>query len=148
MMNLRLENWNNKKNRSTSAILKIKKSTIGHGIHVNLFGKVNKSFCQFVVDFISMALVFDAWSSHLSQFVPAPYVSGVPAAVYKHMQNNREIIVHYLQCNQVSYAGMIVLLEFRPICILTDSYTYHFTELHCIHITFPTGNFVFGQGPN
>ncbi len=113
MMNLQLENWNNKKNRSTdSSMLKIKKSTIGQDIHVSSFGKVNKTFCQFVVDFVSMALVFDAWSSHSSQFAPAPYVSGVPAAVYEHMQNNREIIEHYLQSNQVSYAGKIVLLEF------------------------------------
>jgi hypothetical protein len=83
MMNLQLENWNNKKNRSTdSAMLKIKKSTIGHDIHVNLFGKVNKTFCQFVVDYVSMALVFDVWSSHLSQFAPASYVSGVPAAMF------------------------------------------------------------------
>ena len=113
MMDLQLENWSNKKNRSTdSTMVKIKKSTIGHDIHVNLFGKVNKTFCQFVVDFVSMALVFDAWSSHLSQFAPAPYVSGVPAAIYKHMQNNHEIIVHCLQSNQVSYAGKIILLEF------------------------------------
>ena len=28
-----------------------------------------------------MALVFDVWSSHLSQFVPAPYVSGVLAKI-------------------------------------------------------------------
>ncbi len=150
MMNLQLENWNNKKNRSTdSAMLKIKKSTIGHNIHVNSFGKVNKTFCQFVVDYVSMALVFDVWwSSHSSQFAPAPYVSGVPAAVYEHMQNNGEIIVHYLQSNQVSYAGKIVLLEFQPICILTNSYTCHFAKLHCIRVTFPTGNSVFGQGPD
>ena len=62
------------------------------------------------------------------------------------MQNNREIIVHYLQSNQVSYVGKIVLLEFWPICIHTNSYTYHFAELHCIHVTFPTGNSIFGQG--
>ena len=128
MMNLQLENWNNKKNRSTdSAMLKIKKSTIGHDIHVNSFGKVNKTFCQFVVDFFSMALVFDAWSSHLSQFAPAPYVSDVPAAVYKHMRNNHEIIVYYLQSTQVSfsYAGKIVpclnfnQLVYLPIHVLT-----------------------------
>ena len=129
-------------------MLKIKKSTIGQNIHVNSFGKVNKSFCQFVVDFVSMALVFDVWSSHLSQFVPAPYVSGVLAAVYEHMHNNREIIVHYLQSNQVSYAGKIVLLEFWPSCILTNSYTYHFAELNCHHFTFPAGNSVFDQGPD
>ncbi len=86
MMNLQLENWNNKKNRSTdSDMLKIKKSTIGQDIHINLFGKVNKTFCQFVVDVVSMALVFDVWSFHLLQFAPAPYVSGVPAAIYEHM---------------------------------------------------------------
>ena len=112
------------------------------------FGKVNMTFSQFVVDFVFMALLFDAWSSHSLQFAPTSYVSGVPAAVYKQMKNNREIIVHYLQSNQVSYAGKIVLLEFRPICILTNSYTYHFAKLPCIHVNFPTGNSVFGEGPD
>ena len=42
----------------------------------------------------------------------------------------------------------MILLEFWPICILTNLYTYHFAKLHCIHVTFPTGNSVFGQGPN
>jgi hypothetical protein len=27
-------------------------------------------------------------------------------------------------------------------------YTYHFAELNFIHVTFPTGNSVFGQGPD
>ena len=73
----------------------------------------------------SLLLIMSQWllclmcGLHLSQFAPAPYISGVPAAIYKHMQNNHEIIVHCLQSNQVSYAGKIILLEFWPICILT-----------------------------
>ena len=67
LMNLQLENFNNKKSESSdSSTFRIKKTTIDQ---VNSFGRVNKSFCQFALDFISMLLVFDTWSSHVSQTV-------------------------------------------------------------------------------
>lgn len=70
LMNLQLENFNNKKNESSdSSMFCIKKNTINQAISVSLFGRVNKSFCQFALDFISMLLVFDTWSSHVSQTV-------------------------------------------------------------------------------
>ena len=66
LMNLQLEHYTSKKNVSSdSSMFRIKKSTINQVIHVNSFGRVNKMFCQFALDFISMLLVFDAWSSHV-----------------------------------------------------------------------------------
>jgi hypothetical protein len=71
-----------------------------------------------------MAIVFDAWSSHLSQFAPAPYVSGVPAAVYEHMQNNSEIICIIYNLTMSVMGVRLFCLNFDqfvylPICILT-----------------------------
>ena len=78
---------------------------INQAISVNSFGRVNKSFCQFALDFISMLLVFDTWSSHVSQTVPAPHVTGVHDRVYELMKTNRTILVHYILSKQVSNAG-------------------------------------------
>ena len=106
LMNLQLENFTTKKNvSSNSSMFCIKKTTINQDIHVNLFGRVNKMFCQFALDFISMLLVFDAWSSHVSQTTSAPHVSGVPDRVYELMKTNRTILVHYILSKQVSDAG-------------------------------------------
>ncbi len=84
---------------------RIKKTTINRDIHVNSFGRVNKMFYQFALDFISMLLVFDAWSSHVSQTAPAPHVSAVLDRVYELMKTNRTILVHYILSKQVSDAG-------------------------------------------
>jgi hypothetical protein len=106
LMNLQLKNFTTKKNESSdSSMFRIKKTTINRDIHVNSFGRVNKMFCQFALDFISMLLVFDAWSSHVSQTTPAPHVSGVPDRVYELMKTNRTILVHYILSKQVSDAG-------------------------------------------
>jgi hypothetical protein len=113
LMNLQLENFTNKKNVSSdSSMFRIKKTTINQGIHVNSFGRVNKSFCQFVIDFLSMLLVFNAWSSHVSQTVPAPHVTGVPDRVYDLMKTNRSILVHYVLSKQVSDSGKSQQIKF------------------------------------
>jgi hypothetical protein len=52
-----------------------------------------------------MLLVFDTWSSHVSQTVPAPHVTGVHDRVYELMKTNRTILVHYILSKQVSNAG-------------------------------------------
>jgi hypothetical protein len=79
---------------------------------VNSFGRVNKSFCQFAIDFLSMLLVFDAWSSHVSQTVPAPHVTGAPNRVYDLMKTNRSILVHYVLSKQVSDSGKSQRIKF------------------------------------
>ena len=42
---------------------------IGH----NSFKKVNKTFCHFATDYISMALYFDTWNPFALQNAPVPY---------------------------------------------------------------------------
>ncbi len=41
-----------------SAMHRIKLSSLNQVIHTNSFGKVNKKFCEFAVDFMSMLLVY------------------------------------------------------------------------------------------
>jgi hypothetical protein len=47
-------------------------------ISSNSFGKVNKKFCCFVIDMLSVQLVFNNWSSFASQSAPSPYVKDIP----------------------------------------------------------------------
>jgi len=139
-MNLQLENFTNKKNVSPdSSMFRIKKTTINQGIHVNSFGRVNKSFCQFAIDFLSMLLVFDAWSSHVSQTVPAPHVTGAPNRVYDLMKTNRSILVHYVLSKQVSDSGKSQRIKFEAyqlvLCIVTIYYVTDCIELVLYNLT-------------
>ena len=42
-------------------------------IHTNCFGKPNKIFCRFVIEYLSMSLFFDYWGEHSASSGPAPY---------------------------------------------------------------------------
>ncbi len=42
-------------------------------IHYNSFGKVNKTFCRFVMEYIAMSLNFDYWGDHAANHAPCPY---------------------------------------------------------------------------
>jgi hypothetical protein len=54
-----------------SLMIDIKKSSKDETIHANSIGKVNASFAKFVVDFIAMSLLFDAFIYHNAQAAPA-----------------------------------------------------------------------------
>jgi hypothetical protein len=55
----------------------IKKSSKEERIHSNSIGKVNASFAKFVVDFIAMLLLFDAFIVHNAQAAPAPWAGRI-----------------------------------------------------------------------
>ncbi len=42
-------------------------------IHTNCFGKPNKLFCHFVIEYIAMSLYFNYWGEHSAATGPAPY---------------------------------------------------------------------------
>jgi hypothetical protein len=69
----------------------IKKSSKDERIHANLIGKVNASFAKFVVDFIAMLLLFDAFIYHNAQASPAPWAG-------RHLSIEEQIL---FQKNQV-----------------------------------------------
>ncbi len=77
-------------------MIDIKKSLKDKTIHPNSIGKVNASFAKFVVDFIAMSLLFDAFIYHNAQDAPAPWAG-------KHLSIEEQ---NFLQQNQ------IVLVQF------------------------------------
>jgi hypothetical protein len=54
-------------------MIEIKKSSKDETIHADSIGKVNASFVKFVVDFLAMLLLFDAFIYHNAQAAPAPW---------------------------------------------------------------------------
>ena len=42
-------------------------------IHNNAFGKVNRTFCRFVIEYIAMSLYFDYWGDHAAMSAPCPF---------------------------------------------------------------------------
>jgi hypothetical protein len=56
-----------------SAMLLIKETTNADVFHSNSFGKVNAHFARFVIDFLSMLLLFDAYTDHNANASPAPW---------------------------------------------------------------------------
>jgi len=86
-----------------------------------------------------MLLVFDAWSSHVSQTVPAPHVTGAPNRVYDLMKTNRSILVHYVLSKQVSDSGKSQRIKFEAyqlvLCIVTIYYVTDCIELVLYNLT-------------
>ncbi len=56
-----------------SAMLLIKETTNADVFHSNSIGKVNTHFAHFVIDFLSMLLLFDAYTDHNKNASPAPW---------------------------------------------------------------------------
>ena len=62
---------------SDSLLLKIKASSAPSQktpvLHNNSFGKVNRTFSRFVIEYIAMSLYFDYWGDHAAMNAPCPY---------------------------------------------------------------------------
>jgi hypothetical protein len=56
-----------------SAMFIFKETTNADMFHFNLFGKVNANFACFVIDFLFMLLLFDAYTDHNANAAPAPW---------------------------------------------------------------------------
>jgi hypothetical protein len=56
-----------------SAMLLLKETSDADVFHSNSFGKVNANIARFVIDFLSMLLLFDAYSDHNANASPAPW---------------------------------------------------------------------------
>jgi hypothetical protein len=56
-----------------SAMQLIKASSEGAGVHFNSFGNPNRMFAWFVIDFVSMSILFDTFLDHHSLHAPAPF---------------------------------------------------------------------------
>jgi hypothetical protein len=56
-----------------SAMLLIRETTNAEVFHSNSFGKVNANFARFVIDFLSMLLLFGTYIDHNANASPAPW---------------------------------------------------------------------------
>jgi hypothetical protein len=77
---LHLEDYHVTKTHTTvvdTAMLRIKMSSDPpvneQPINVNSFGRVNKKLCRFIIDYVSLQVVFNNWYPFSTQVAPAPY---------------------------------------------------------------------------
>jgi hypothetical protein len=79
-----------------SSMLLIKASSEGAGVHFNSIGKPNHMFAWFVIDFLSMSILFDTFINHHSLLAPMPFkkvtLSGAHAAMLVH---NKQILIKF-----------------------------------------------------
>jgi hypothetical protein len=66
----------------------------------NSFGWGNKKFCHFVIDMLSVQLVFNNWYRFSAQSAPSPYVKETPQEVTDDIAHNQGVLV--LLCVQLN----------------------------------------------
>jgi hypothetical protein len=59
---------------------------------------VNKKFAWFVIDFISVQLVFNNWYPFSTQFAPSPFAKNIPEKVESALKNNQMIFINMCIC--------------------------------------------------
>jgi hypothetical protein len=70
----------------------------------NSFGRVNKFFCRYVIDMLSVQLVFNNWYPFSAQSVLSPYVKETPPEVIDDIiAHNQGVLVSFcVQLNPIS----------------------------------------------
>jgi hypothetical protein len=74
-----------------SCMLLIKASSQGAGVHFNSIGKPNCMFAWFVIDFLSMCILFDTFMEHRSLVAPMPFTKNPMS------EENNAMLVHNKQ---------------------------------------------------
>ena len=79
-----------------SLMLLIKESSEGAGVHFNSIGKPNHMFAWFVIDYLSMSILFDTFIEHRSSVAPMPFKK-VPMSEENIIMlvHNKKILVKY-----------------------------------------------------
>jgi hypothetical protein len=77
---------------SQMKVLKI--TSNGELTNHNLCGQVNKKFARFVIDFISVQLVFNNWCPFSTQFASSPFAKNIPEEVESALKNNQMILIN------------------------------------------------------
>jgi hypothetical protein len=85
------------------AMLLIKETTNADVLHSNSFGKVNANFTHFVINFLSMLLLFDTYTDHNANASPAPWVGRSFSMSEREMiQENQLVLIKFcLKQNEV-----------------------------------------------
>jgi hypothetical protein len=86
-----------------TAMLLIKETTNADVFHSNSFGKVNAHFACFVIDFLSMLLLFDAYIDHNANASPAPWAGRNFSMSEQVMIQEEQLVLikFYLKQNEV-----------------------------------------------
>jgi hypothetical protein len=86
-----------------SAMLLIKETINADVFHSNSFGKVNAHFARFVIDFLSMLLLFDSYTDHNANASPAPWARRNFSMSEREMiQGNQLVLIKFcLKQNEV-----------------------------------------------
>jgi hypothetical protein len=79
-----------------SSMLLIKASSEGAGVHSNSIGKPNRMFAWFVIDFLSMLILFDTFIDHRSMLAPMPFKKVPLSAEHSSMLvHNKKILIKF-----------------------------------------------------
>jgi hypothetical protein len=70
----------------------------GRSTNHNSCGQVNKKFSWFVIDFLSVQLVFNNWYPFSTQFAQSPFAKQVPKEVMQTLKRNQLIIINICIC--------------------------------------------------
>jgi hypothetical protein len=79
-----------------SSMLLIKASSEGANVHNNSFRKPNSMFAWFVIDFLSMLILFDTFIDHRSLVAPMPFTGVALTAIQSEMfLHNKNILIKF-----------------------------------------------------
>ncbi len=109
MLELMLEPFSvsSQDSRVTDSLMKLLKDSSAPNIagltSSNSFGRVNKLFCRFVIDMLSVQLVFNNWYPFSAQSASSPYVKETPQEVIDDIAHNQGVLVSLcVQLNPIS----------------------------------------------
>ena len=74
----------------------VKASSEGAGVHFNSIGKPNSMFAWFVIDFLSMSILFDSFMEHRSLVAPMPFAkSPMSEELIAMLVHNKQILIKF-----------------------------------------------------
>jgi len=84
-------------------------------INLNSFGKVNKAFCRFVIDFLAVQLVFNNDCSFTAQVAPSPYANDYNnEEVMTRVRHNQRLLIWLVQEMEPTIAQQLLLDRGQP----------------------------------
>ena len=84
-------------------------------INLNSFGKVNKAFCRFVIDFLAVQLVFNNDYSFTAQVAPSPYANDYNnEEVMTRVRHNQRLLIWLVQEMEPTIAQQLLLDRGQP----------------------------------
>jgi hypothetical protein len=90
----------------------------------NSFGQVNKKFAWFVIDFISVQLVFNNWYPFFTQFSPSPFAKNIPEEVKQALKRNQLILINICICLDNNANSLFVYQGVKGWPVLTLKHSF------------------------